>query len=309
MSAAAARRKKRMTYEVLTDKLRGVHAVSITPFGENREIDYEGLGQHVEFLLHNGLEVIVSCGNTGEFYALSVEEAKAVTRFVAENVGDRAAVVAGIGYDLKTAIDMALAAQEAGADAVMVHQPVHPFLMAEGLTRYYAEIVQSVEMGVALYVRHVQINEQVLRKVTALDNVVAIKYAINNPPLFGRLVQSVEHPAVWICGTAEMWAPSFFAMGAEGFTSGLVNSAPEKALAMLTALNSADHRLVREIWTEVSPLERLRSRHHDGNNVSVIKEGMNLIGLPGGRVREPISELNETDRQELIQILKAWKKI
>ena len=53
----------------------------------------------------------------------------------------------------------------------------------------------------------------------------------------------------------------------------------------------------------MAPLEELRAKHHNWNNVTVIKEGMNLIGLPAGRVREPISELDREDRKELVRIL------
>ncbi|HLL38772.1 MAG TPA: dihydrodipicolinate synthase family protein [Rubrobacteraceae bacterium] len=131
----------------------------------------------------------------------------------------------------------------------------------------------------------------------------------NDLPLFGSLVQSIESSVVWVCGTAETWALFFFAAGAEGLTSGLVNIAPEKSLTMLKGLKEGDQRLVQAVWKEILPLEKQRARHHDGNNVTVIKEGMNLMGLLGGWVRKPISELDEGDRQELVQILKAWDKI
>jgi 4-hydroxy-tetrahydrodipicolinate synthase len=139
--------------------------------------------------------------------------------------------------------------------------------------------------------------------------VLAIKYAINDLPRFADLVQSVEGPVVWVCGTAEMWAPFFFAAGAEGFTSGLVNIAPELSLTMLDSLRKGDAEAVRTVWRQVAPIERLRAKNHNGNNVSVIKEGMNLAGLPTGLVRKPLGELDEADRQELIQILRSWGKL
>jgi len=290
------------------EKFRTVHAINVTPFREDRGIDYALLEQNVEFLIANGLEVIVPCGNTGEFHSLSVEEAKTVTRFVVEKVGDRATVLTGIGHDLQTAKEMASFAQDVGADAVMVHQPAHPYLMAEGLLRYYTEIARSIEIGIALYVRHEAIGQAVLDRVTALENVLAVKYAINDLPRFGNLVQSVENQVVWVCGTAEMWAPFFFAIGAEGFTSGLVNIAPELSLTMLDGLRRGDSEAVRTVWRHVAPIEKLRAKNHNGNNVSVIKEGMNLAGLPAGLVREPLGELDEADRQELIQILRSWGK-
>ncbi len=298
-----------MDHEKLAEQLRTVHAINVTPFREDRSVDYDLLERNIEFLIASGLGVIVPCGNTGEFYALSVEEAQEVTRFVVEQVGGRTAVLAGIGYDLSTAREMALAAQGAGADAVMIHQPVHPYLMTGGLIRYYAGIARSVEIGVVLYARHEAIDREVLSRVADIENVLAIKYAINDLPRFADLVQTVEAPVVWVCGTAEMWAPFFFAAGAEGFTSGLVNIAPEMSLAMLDGLRRGDAEAVRAVWRHVAPIERLRSKNHNANNVSVIKEGMNLAGLPAGLVREPLGELDEADRQELIQILRLWGKL
>jgi 4-hydroxy-tetrahydrodipicolinate synthase len=296
-------------HEKLAERLRTVHAINVTPFREDRGVDYDLLERNIEFLIASGLGVIVPCGNTGEFYALSVEEALAVTRFVVERVGGRTAVLAGIGYDLGTAREMALAAQKAGADAVMVHQPVHPYVMTGGLIRYYSDIARSIEIGVVLYARHEAIDREVLSRVADIENVLAIKYAINDLPRFADLVQSGEASVVWVCGTAEMWAPFFFVAGAEGFTSGLVNIAPEMSLTMLDGLRRGDAEVVRTVWRQVAPIERLRAKNHSGNNVSVIKEGMNLVGLPAGRVRAPLGELDEADRQELIRILRSWGKL
>ena len=63
------------------------------------------------------------------------------------------------------------------------------------------------------------------------------------------------------------------------------------------------------VWKEVAPLEKLRASHHSGNNVTVIKEAMNLLDLPGGYVRESVGELNEAGREELVRILRTWNKI
>ena len=298
-----------MDYANLARRLRTVHAINVTPFREDWGVDYACLERNVEFLIANGLEVIVPCGNTGEFYSLSLEEAEAVTRFVVAKVDGRAKVVAGVGHDTRTVRQLAASAQDAGADAVMIHQPAHPYLTAEGLVRYYTEIARGLEIGVALYVRHETIDRAVLERVTALENVLAIKYAINDLPTFGHLVETIDNPVVWICGTAEMWAPFFFVVGAEGFTSGLANLAPEMSLGMLQGLREENRKSVQAIWRKVAPLERLRARAHSGYNVAVIKAAMELLGLAPGRVREPGSDLDETDRQELVSILRWWGKL
>jgi 4-hydroxy-tetrahydrodipicolinate synthase len=78
---------------------------------------------------------------------------------------------------------------------------------------------------------------------------------------------------------------------------------------MLAALRQGDQRSVIALWKEVAPLEKLRASHHSSNNVTVIKEAMNLLGLQGGYVKEPVGELNEADREELVRILRTWNKI
>ena len=106
-----------------------------------------------------------------------------------------------------------------------------------------------------------------------------------------------------------MCTPYYYAAGDEEFTSGLVNIAPDMSLAMIDGLRRGDAEAVRALWRRVAPIERLRAKNHNANNVSVIKEGMNLAGLPAGLVREPLGELDEADRRELIQILRSWGKL
>ena len=110
-----------MDYAAFSKKLETISAINITPFDkQTRRIDWEGLEANIEFLLANGAEVIVPCGNTGEFYALTLEEAKEVTRRVVEIVNDRAIVMAGIGYSVDTAVELGKYAQKVGAHCVMI---------------------------------------------------------------------------------------------------------------------------------------------------------------------------------------------
>ncbi len=96
-----------MDYAAFGKKLETITAIHITPFDEEtRQIDWEGLEANIEFLMANGTEVIVPCGNTGEFYALTLEEAKAVMKRVIDTVNKRAIVMAGIGYAADTAVEL-----------------------------------------------------------------------------------------------------------------------------------------------------------------------------------------------------------
>ncbi|WP_010280996.1 dihydrodipicolinate synthase family protein [Bacillus timonensis] len=286
--------------------IRGINAINTTPFTENKEIDWELLGQNIDYLLTNGIKAIYPCGNTGEFYSLTIEEAKEVTRFVVERNKGRAKVIAGIGYDYKTASHLAKYYEDIGADGIMIHQPINPFMQENGLIEYYNSIATSTHLPILLYVRQQNITINVLRQVAQLPNVVGIKYAVNDLISFAKTVQEVNEDVVWVCGSAEMWTPFFFIAGAEGFTSGLVNVDTKRSFQLLDALKDKRFTEAMQIWNEIRPFEELRERYMNGNNVSVVKEAMNQLGLSNGVVRAPLSRLSTEEVNELKVTLKDW---
>lgn len=98
----------------------------------------------------------------------------------------------------------------------------------------------------------------------------------------------------------------FYHAGAKGFTSGLINIAPQKAFEMLRALQNGDDQTVWKLWNEILPFEELRAKYNNGNNVVVIKEALRQVGLPAGVTRMPVSELNDNDKFEVKKVLDSW---
>ncbi|OXM82637.1 dihydrodipicolinate synthase family protein [Paenibacillus rigui] len=296
-------------YEAIKEKLRGINAINVTPFNEQQGIDWASLKDNVMFLLDRGIQAVYPCGNTGEFYALTVEEAKRVTQFVTDLADKRSLVIAGVGYDAQTACDLARHAEACGADGIMVHQPTHPYLLPGGLIAYYKQIAASTSLPILLYIRSEQVTLEVIRETAKLPNVIGVKYAVNHLPSFSKAVEAVEDDIVWICGTAELWAPYFFAAGAKGFTSGLVNVETDRPFQLLGALQQGDYPGAMAIWSEVVPFEELRAKYNNGNNVSVVKEAMFQLGLiRANTVRPPIAELSQDEKTQVTHILQSWGK-
>ncbi|MFC5449428.1 dihydrodipicolinate synthase family protein [Paenibacillus aestuarii] len=298
-----------MNYAAFSKKLETISAINITPFDEQtRRIDCGGLEANIEFLLAHGAEVIVPCGNTGEFYALTLEEAKQVTERVVGIVNQRAIVMAGIGYSVATAIELGRHAQQVGADCVMIHQPIHPYITTSGAVTYYRNVIEGLDIPSILYLKDAQVSDDILLSLAPLDKCVGVKYAINDLPRFTHTVRRVGtgHNIAWICGTAEKWAPFFFNAGAKGFTSGLMNVHPDLSIRMLQALRDQDWPAVWKLWEDVLPFENLRAKYNAGNNVVVVKEAMEQIGLRAGVTREPVDPLNASDQKEVCMILRTW---
>jgi 4-hydroxy-tetrahydrodipicolinate synthase len=116
--------------------------------------------------------------------------------------------------------------------------------------------------------------------------------------------------AAWICGLAEAWAAPFYAVGARGFTSGLVNVHPKLSLSVHAALETGDFDSARARIIEISGFEKMRTKFANGANVIVVKEAMRLLGSDVGDNRLPGHvSLSDSDRQELQDILESWRLV
>lgn len=289
--------------------LAGVVAIPITPFAEDGAVDWDRHGALLRRLVDAGVGAVTPNGNTGEFYTLSQAEARRAAENTVKEVGERAAVIVGVGLDTSGAIAAAEHARDCGAHLVMVHQPVHPYISGEGWTEYHRTIADAVpELGVVLYVRDSRITgEQIARLGELCPNVIGVKYSVADPVRFA----SVAHDAgrerfVWLAGLAELSAPGYFALGASGFTSGLANVVPQAALDMYRLLAAGDYRGALKIWDLIRPFEQLRAADSAADNVSVVKEALAQLGLSRRDVRPPSRTLPDAVREEIASILAGW---
>ena len=196
-----------MHFDDLRQALCSVVTVPITPFEAEGQVDLEAFRRVVSRLSAGGVHVITANGNTGEFYSLSVAECAETVRATVAATSGQDIVMAGVGHDAGTASQMARTAAEAGAEAIMIHQVVHPHRSAAGWVAYHQAIAESVpELGVVLYIRDSQVNAAMLQSVLeTCPNVVGIKYAVADPLLFATLAAQVGSARLaWICGLAEV---------------------------------------------------------------------------------------------------------
>ncbi|MBR7826440.1 dihydrodipicolinate synthase family protein [Actinospica sp. MGRD01-02] len=292
--------------------LRGVVAIPVTPFeagDEGRLVDWERHGALIERLVAAGVGAITPNGNTGEFYTLEPAEARRATENTVKQVGERAAIIVGVGLDTTTAINAARHAREVGASMVMVHQPVHPYISGEGWSEYHRRIAEAVpELGIVLYVRDARISgAQIARLGELCPNVIGIKYSVPDPVRFASVAMDAGAGRFeWVAGLAELSAPGYFAMGATGFTSGLVNVVPAISLDFYRELAAGDYGRARSIWGLIRPFEELRAADSSADNVSVVKEALAQLGLCRADVRPPSRPLPRSVRDHIEAILASW---
>ena len=295
--------------DALTRRLSTVVGIPAVPYAEDGTIDRDLTVALTTRMGRSGVEALTANGNTGEFYALSPAERRSVLADVATAARESgAALVAGVGLDVATAVEEARLARAEGAAALMVHQPVGPYLSRAGWVAYNAAVAAAVpEVGVLPYLSSPAITGADLTElVERAPNVVGLKYSVPDPAVFATVRADAPADLLWICGLAETYAPAFWQGGARGFTSGLVNLAPEVPLRMLAALRAGDYDAAGAVWREIRPFEHLRGRDRSADNVAVVKEAMAQRGLCRRDVRPPSHVLSPAAAAEVTAAMAAW---
>ncbi|MER6954809.1 dihydrodipicolinate synthase family protein [Streptomyces sp. NPDC000618] len=298
-----------VAFETQRAALADVVAIPVTPFAEDGSVDGEAHRALLRRLLDGGITTLTPNGNTGEFYALTPDERRLVTELTIDEAGQRSTILVGVGHDVPTAVASARHARDLGAQMVMVHQPVHPYVSQSGWVDYHREIARAVpELGVVPYIRNAQLlGERLAELADDCPNVIGVKYAVPDASRFAAFARDAGlERFVWVAGLAEPYAPSYFSAGATGFTSGLVNVAPAVSLNMIEALRSGDYPAAMKVWEQIRRFEELRAAGGSANNVTVVKEALASLGLCRREVRPPSRTLPEGERAEVAAIAAGW---
>lgn len=289
----------------LENALSGISGILVTPFDDKGEIAPDRLVPILDRALGAGLHLPVVNGNTGEFYALTTDEACAMVRAVVDLVDGRAPVLAGVGRGLRDAQVLAKASADAGAAALMVHQPPDPFVSPRGLVDYLNAINDaSGGLPMMLYLRNDAIGTAAIAALCAVPGVKGVKWATPNPLKLADAIAACDPDITWVGGLAEVWAPTFYAVGARGFTSGLINVWPERSLAIHAALEAGKYTEANTLIAGMRAFEDIRAEEMNGTNVTGVKAALQALGQDCGPTRPPAAwPLTNAQQQQLTTFL------
>ncbi len=289
--------------------LTGISGVPVTPYAADGSVDTSKLSKLIVGLAHAGVHNLMAAGNTGEFFTLTMDEVRLVHRTTIKAADGKAVVSAAVGRSLSEAKALARDAIAEGADAIMGHHPMDPFAGPSYQAKYFLDLATSSTVPVIAYVRSDNFSVSDFRQLARHQNIAGIKFASSNLMLLAEVIRSTKDtPTIWVCGLAEGWAPAFYAMGARGFTSGLVNVFPERSHAIYRALEAGDFEEARNLIDGIAGFEALRTKYFNGANVTVVKEAIGMLGTDVGKVRIPgVEALSETERAELREIVERVK--
>jgi 5-dehydro-4-deoxyglucarate dehydratase len=293
-------------------RLAGAIAFPITPFTSDYQLDIEAVKANARWLAESkDICAIVAPSGTGEFFALTPEEARAVTEATVEAANGRMPVIASVGINTHIATNQARTAEHAGADGILIMPPYYAQPDPNGLERYYQRIAQSTRLGVMPYARDAaHFTPELLDNLCdTVPNLVAFKDGRGDVRLFQRLRDHIHarygpSRLKFLCGVGDDLVGPYFAAGAEGFTSSLACFWPEASGQLYRLASGREFDDLAAFHQRVvRPIYELRQRGR-GFEVSVMKAAMELLGHPAGPPRPPLGALSERDQSDLEDILR-----
>lgn len=293
----------------LRNKLSGVIAFPVTPFKEDLSLDLPGLHENLTKLLEHPIAAVVIAGGTGELYSLTPAEYARVVELTTLAVEDRVPVIAGVGFGHRLAVEMAQAAEKAGADGILAFPPYYPQAEDEGLFEYYRAIGEATRLGMLIYSRDwANYNPAMVERLSAIPTLIGWKDGHGDIRRLQMIINHVGDRLHWIGGAGDDMVAAYFSIGVSTFTSSIATVAPRLSLRLYELADTGDTEALTDLLNRcVVPLYALRARHK-GYEVSAMKAMMDMIGMNGGPVRPPLVNVKPDEEDELRTILATWEK-
>jgi len=291
-------------------KFDGVLFFPVTPFAPDGGVDVDVLKEHISSRLPFGPGGVFAACGTGEFHALGINEVRTVVAAAVEVVAGKVPVVAGAGGPLGHALAAARAAEDLGADALLVLPPYLVNGPVDGLVAYVEAVANASSLPVIVYHRgNAKFTAKAIGQLAANPKVIGFKDGVGDVGLAQEIVTAVKASGrtdfLLFNGllTAELSQGAYRGLGIPLYSSAAFAMAPEIAAAYYDAYVSGDEER-RDALLEgfFGPLVALRDQT-PGFGVSLIKAGLRLAGLPVGSVRPPLVDPNEEQLVELKAIL------
>jgi 4-hydroxy-tetrahydrodipicolinate synthase len=279
----------------------------ITPFTEAGALDLDGAQRLAGRLVAGGCDGLVLSGTTGESPTTSDAEKAALVAAVREAVGDRVAVVAGVGtFDTRHTVELALAAEKAGADGLLVVSPYYSKPPQDALEAHFREVAEACGLPLALYDipgrTGTRIEPETIVRLAEHPRIVAVKDCSYDFLAAQKVLSRTELAYYAGCDEHNL---ALYAVGGAGYISTVANVVPAQLRAGLDVFDAGGTADAVRRQQRATPLIELMMSAGLPGTVTV-KAVLNELGLPAGPVRAP---LRPADREAVDGLLAAYKEL
>lgn len=285
--------------------LQGSFTALITPFS-NGKVNEKAFQDFVDWQITEGTDGVVPCGTTGESPTLTHSEHKHVTELCIEVAKGRAHVMAGAGSNSTAeAVDLAVHAEKAGTDALLVVTPYYNKPTQAGLYAHYKAINDAVSTPIYIYNipgrSIVDMSMETMSNLAKLANIVGVKDATSD---LARPIRTKNVIGADFCQFSgeDATAIPFLAAGGHGCISVTANIAPRLCSEQHKAWNTGDARRAMEIQDQLIPV-------HDAmfceSSPGPVKHAAEKLGICSAELRMPLCEIADTSKAKVEAALRG----
>ena len=280
----------------------GAGVAIVTPMNADGSINFDKLGELIDFQIDNGTDAIIICGTTGESSTMGDDEHVEAIKYAIDKVNHRIPVIAGTGSNhTEYAVGLSKKAEELGADAVLLVTPYYNKTSQKGLIVHYTTIANAINIPIILYNvpsrTGVNITPETLKELSKVKNIVAVKEASGNISQIARVAALCGDELDIYSGNDDQIVP-IMALGGKGVISVLSNVMPKETHEITQLCLENKYPEANAKMNKVLDLANSNGLFCDVNPIPV-KEALNLMGWDVGECRLPLIKMEEAKIEKL----------
>ena len=286
----------------------GAGVAIVTPMYDNGKVNFDKLGELIEFQIEGGTDAIIICGTTGESSTLTHEEHLEAIKYTVDKVAKRIPVVAGTGSNCtETAIYLSQEAEKFGADGLLIVTPYYNKATQKGLIAHYTAIANAVSIPLIMYNVPSRTGCNILPETAAylaknVENITGIKEATGNIAQVAKTMQLAGDDLDLYSGNDDQIVP-IMSLGGKGVISVLSNVAPRETHEIVSKYLEGDVKGSCALQLRALPL--VNALFSEVNTIPV-KAALNLMGKEVGPLRMPLTTMEEENQKKLAQTMKDF---
>ncbi|MGA5320616.1 4-hydroxy-tetrahydrodipicolinate synthase [Streptomyces seoulensis] len=278
----------------------------VTPFTPAGRLDVDGAARLATRLVAGGCDGLVLNGTTGESPTTTDAEKSELIAVVRAAVGPAVPLIAGVGTaDTRHTVELTLAAEKAGADAVLVVTPYYSRPQQAAVEAHFRQVADASGLPLMLYDipgrTGTRLTPATIIRLAEHPRVIAVKDCSYDFLATQKVLAATE--LAYYAGCDEHILP-LYATGAAGCVSTVANVAPGEVAAILAAFDAGDTALAAELQSRVTPLiDSLMASDLPGT--VTVKALLNTLNLPAGPVRPPLLAADAATTTDLLSRYEA----
>jgi 4-hydroxy-2-oxoglutarate aldolase len=287
-------------------KLKGVFPPVPTPFDNNGAIYKEGFRQNFEFWNQHDLSGYLILGSNGEAVLLNSTEKASLFEAARRNIPDNKLMLIGTGsQSTRETIALTITGASIGADAAVVLSPFYyKGLMTQGvLVKHFHSVADASTIPVIIYnmpaCTGIDLSAETIAAIADHDNIIGLKDSGGNMVKMQQIRTLIDKPFSILAGSGSFLLPGL-AVGAKGGILALSNIAPQYCCRLYDLFRKGEMKAATSLQNRLTPLNSaITSRW----GVPALKAAMEMMGLYGGPVREPLLDFDESLKPALKEII------